>query len=280
MPLYSYSGRSIQGEALSGELEAAGEQQAATQLLNKGITPINIREVKPQLDLMLELNNWLGLGQPTLDELILFCRQMYTLNKAGVPLIRGITGLAETTRNAVLIKILLQIRRELESGRDLATAMANFPNTFPPLMISMVRIGEQTGNIDEAFLRLSSYLELDRDTRNRVKAALRYPTFVLIAISIAIVIVNIYVIPAFAGVFAGMKMELPWQTKALLATSDLFVAYWQQMGGRWRSPLCGPVTTSVPKRASIAGTDSNSICPSSVASSIVPSWPASRAPSR
>ena len=229
MPLFQYQGRSLEGKPVSAQIEANSPEQVANQLINRQITPIKIEEVAPQLDLMAEINVRLGLNQPTLDELILFCRQMYTLIKAGVPIIRGIVGLIETTRNEVLADILQQVRRELESGRDLSGSMANHPKVFSSLMVSMIRIGENTGNLDTAFLRLSEYLELDRDTRNRVKAALRYPSFVIIAITIALFIVNIFVIPAFAGVFEGMKMELPWQTKALISTSAFFVNYWQEM---------------------------------------------------
>jgi MSHA biogenesis protein MshG len=148
-----------------------------------------------------------------------------------VPIIRGLVGLADTTRNQVLKNTIEKMRQELEAGRDLSSSMNQHQKIFTPLMISMIRVGESTGQLDEAFLQLSLYLERDRDTRNQIKAALRYPSFVLVAISIAIVIVNIFVIPAFAGVFAGMKMELPWQTQALIGTSDFFVAYWKYMLG-------------------------------------------------
>jgi MSHA biogenesis protein MshG len=148
-----------------------------------------------------------------------------------VPIIRGLVGLADTTRNQVLKNTIEKMRQELEAGRDLSSSMNQHQKIFTPLMISMIRVGESTGQLDEAFLQLSLYLERDRDTRNQIKAALRYPSFVLVAISIAIVIVNIFVIPSFASVFAGMKMELPWQTQALIGTSDFFVAYWKYMLG-------------------------------------------------
>jgi MSHA biogenesis protein MshG len=231
MGTFRYKARSQRGDTVTGTVEASSADAVAGQLLNSGITPIDIRESLPKKDFLADLKKQLNSSNPDIDELILFCRQMYTLTKAGVPIIRGLVGLADTTRNQVLKNTIEKMRQELEAGRDLSSSMNQHQKIFTPLMISMIRVGESTGQLDEAFLQLSLYLERDRDTRNQIKAALRYPSFVLVAISIAIVIVNIFVIPAFAGVFAGMKMELPWQTQALIGTSDFFVAYWKYMLG-------------------------------------------------
>lgn len=227
MPRFQYKARNGRGDLVTGEVEATSADAVATQLFNSGITPVEIREFQAQPNLWEEIKRRLGTSAPTLDDLILYCRQMYTLTKAGVPLIRGITGLAETSRNPVLAEALRQIRSELESGRELSLAMSRFPSLFSPLMVSMVRVGENTGQLDAAFLQLSQYLELERDTRTRVKMALRYPTFVLVAIGIAIGIINVFVIPAFAQVFRGMHVELPWQTRLLIGTSEFFVHWWQ-----------------------------------------------------
>jgi MSHA biogenesis protein MshG len=226
MPTFAYKARNSRGDSVKGEIEAGTADAVAKQLLNSGITPIEIKEAQIKKSLFGDLNIDLGSSKPTLDDLILFCRQMYTLNKAGVPIIRGITGLAETTKNVALSDALKRILLELESGRELSTAMSQQGDIFSALMISMVRVGENTGKLDEGFLQLSQYLEVERDTRSRIKSALRYPTFVIVAISLAIGIVNVFVIPAFAQVFAGMKMELPWQTQALIGLSDFTVAYW------------------------------------------------------
>ncbi|MGE0080563.1 MAG: type II secretion system F family protein [Thiohalomonadaceae bacterium] len=229
MPQYSYRARNSLGELVQGTIEASSAEAVAAQLLNTGVTPIDIGEAQTRSDAFGTLRARFSQGTPSLDDLILFCRQMYTLTRAGVPIIRGITGLAETTRHPALAEVLKRIRIELEAGRELSTALAQFPHIFSSLVVSMVKVGENTGRLEEAFLQLARYLELERDTRNRVKTALRYPTFVLVAISIAIAVVNIFVIPAFANVFASMKTELPWQTRMLIATSDFFVAWWPAM---------------------------------------------------
>ncbi len=231
MPLFSFKARNGRGEALTGQIEAGSPDAVATQLMNSGLTPITIVEDRPTRDWVGELRQRFAGSKPSADDLILFCRQMFTLTRAGVPLVRGLSGLAESTSNPKLARLLVQIRIELEAGRELSFALGQYPAIFTPLMISMVRVGENTGRLDEAFLQLSKYLERDRETRNRVKEALRYPTIVMVAIVAAMAAVNILVIPKFAAVFQGMRLELPWQTRLLIGISDAFVAHWPLMLG-------------------------------------------------
>lgn len=231
MPQFQYKARNSRGDAVEGRLEAASADAVAAQLLNSGNTPVDIREVAERADVLEDLKRRLGASQPTLDDLILYCRQMYTLTRAGVPIVRAITGLAETSRNAVLGETLHEIRAELEAGRELSAAMAQYPAIFSPIMVSMVQVGESTGQLDEGFLRLAEHLEMEKDTRDRIKAAIRYPLFVVFAIGIAIAVINVWVIPAFAKVFQGMSVPLPWQTKLLIAVSDFTVEYWPVLLG-------------------------------------------------
>jgi MSHA biogenesis protein MshG len=113
----------------------------------------------------------------------------------------------------------------------LSSSLARHPHIFTSLFISMVRVGEETGRLDESFLRITQYLEREKETRERIKTALRYPVFVIIAIGIALAIINIWVIPVFAGLFEKAGVPLPWQTRVLLAISAFFVAWWPVMLG-------------------------------------------------
>ena len=229
MPIFQYTGRNNQGQAVDGNIDANSVDAVASQLLNTGITPINIspadNENKPKESSSLNFD-FSKNKKPTLDDLVLFSRQMYTLMHAGVPIIRSITGLADTTRNQLLKKALHQVRQELEGGHELSTALAQHPAIFSHLFISMVQVGENTGNLDDVFLQISGYLDREKETRNQIKAAMRYPSFVLIAITVAMFIINMWVIPTFAKVFSGFGAELPLATRILLGTSEFTVAYW------------------------------------------------------
>ena len=226
MPLFSYKGRNAGGALVNGQIDATSIDAVASQLFNIGITPIDITERKITTGINISLSDYYNRKAPNLDDLILFSRQMFTLMKAGVPMIKSISGLVQSTRNIKLVEALKDMMDNLESGRDLSTSLARHPSIFSPLYISMVRVGEETGRLEESFFRISEYLAREKETRERIKAALRYPTFVIIAISIAIAIINIWVIPAFADLFAKADVELPWQTKLLMGTSDFFVQYW------------------------------------------------------
>lgn len=223
MPTFKYKGRSGRGELIVGTIEAGSADAVASQLSTSGVTPIDIVQSTQGADPWHQLRAG---NKPKLTDLMMFSRQMYTLMKAGVPITRGMTGLIESTRNLRLVEALKDVRVNVESGRDVASSLARHPRIFTPLFISMVRVGETTGQLDDAFLRISQYLESEKDTRERIKTAVRYPVIVLVAIGIAIGIMNVLVIPQFAKLFEKSRLDLPWQTQAIVAVSEFSVAWW------------------------------------------------------
>ena len=230
MPVFSYKGRDERGALVEGRVDATTVDAVAVQLMNTGITPIDINQQEDdKADGSKSVLEFLRNRRPSLEDLILFSRQMYSLMRAGVPLGKAMTGLAQSTRNRQMVEAQRDILIDLESGRGLAGSLARHPGIFPTLYISMIRVGEESGRLDESFRRVALYLEREKETRERIKAALRYPIFVLIAIAVAIAIINIWVIPAFAKLFASAGATLPWQTRLLIATSDFFVAWWPLM---------------------------------------------------
>ncbi|MBY5938653.1 type II secretion system F family protein [Marinobacter nauticus] len=227
---FSYRGKDNRGVVQQGSLTAANPDAAASELMRRGITPLTIREQEDTSSALDKLNQLpLFRKAVTLDELIVFCRQMHALTKAGIPLIRTMRGLAETTRSPVLAEVLEDITNRLEGGTTMATAMQAHPKVFSELFIAMIHVGENTGMLDDSFKRLSEILELERDTKRRVKQALRYPTFVVIALLAALMVVNFLVIPRFASVFAKLGADLPFLTQVLVGTSNFLLGYWPLM---------------------------------------------------
>ncbi|PCJ49046.1 MAG: MSHA biogenesis protein MshG [Gammaproteobacteria bacterium] len=226
MTSFVFKGRNKQGAQVTGEREAGSENELAGMLMAEGIVPTSIKDSVTDSDQAIDWNELLkGKGKVTLDELIIFSRQMNSLMKAGVPMIQALRGLSTSSRNEFLKEGLEDVIRNLEGGLPLAAAMQTRSDIFDNLFMSMVHVGENTGQLDVAFKQLADYLEMERETRKRMKQAVRYPLMVLIAISIAIVVINIVVIPAFASFFAKFDAELPWQTRVLMATSEFFVQY-------------------------------------------------------
>lgn len=232
MPLYQYRGRNQRGEAVKGQVEANSPDAVATQLFNSGVTPIDINITKATQDIFATLSaRFGGGGKVDLVDLILFCRQMYTLMKAGVPIMQALRGLRESTQNPAFARVIQSIGEGLDTGLEFSTALKRHTGIFPPLFISMVQVGESTGSLEEVFQQLAGYLEREKDTRDRVKSALRYPMFVVLAMVIALVIINIFVVPAFSKVFASFRITLPLPTRVLIATSQFTITYWPYMLG-------------------------------------------------
>lgn len=229
MPFFAYTGRDPRGELVEGRMEGSDSGAVADQLLSTGITPVDIR-----------LSSAGGPGgaavsavlrkrfaQPvTLTDLMLFSRQMYTLLKAGVPIMRALAGLEESMINPTFKTVLADLRKSLDSGRELSAAMRRHPEVFSSFYINLVRVGEGTGMLEDVFLRLYEHLEFEKEIRERIKSAMRYPMFVVAAMLIALIVINIVVIPAFAKLFQGFNAQLPLMTRILIGASDFTLQFW------------------------------------------------------
>jgi len=228
MPVFQYRGRNLRGEVVKGRVEGSSADAVATQLFNSGVTPIDIGATRAD-DVFSAFTSFKGRltgGRISLVDLALFSRQMYTLLRAGVPLMQALRGLRDSTQNPALSVVIASIGDNLDQGLDLSTALRRHPHVFSPLFVAMVQMGETTGNLAEVFQQMAEYLERDKDTRDRIKAATRYPMFVVIAMVVAMFILNLFVIPAFARIYSSFRIELPWATKLLIATSNFTLQYW------------------------------------------------------
>ena len=243
MAVFAWRGRNARGESVQGELEALSEGGVADQLIAMGVAPVHIAVAKAPNEA--SANDWLARlnRQPiVVEDILVFSRQMYTLNKAGVPILRAFAGLQASATKPAMVDMLKDIRASLDQGRELSAAMGRHLEHFGSFYISMIRVGEMTGRLTEVFLRLNEHLEFERDVRERIKQAMRYPVFVMIAMAIAVVILNIFVIPVFAKVFAGFNAELPIITRGLLAFSAWMITWWPLL-------IAGAVGATVALRA-------------------------------
>lgn len=231
MAAFRFTGRDAQGQKVSGVRQAASAEALAGELLAERITPLTIEAqteagAGDAADALRQLKRLLGRERVLLEELIIFCRQMHSLSKAGVPILRAMGGLADSTRNAYFAEVLRAVRADLEAGNGLGVALSGHPKVFSPLFISMVSVGENTGQLDLAFKQLAGYLDMERETRKRIGQATRYPLFVLLAMGVALVVINLLVIPAFSKVFAQFKSELPLPTRILIGFSEFTQQWW------------------------------------------------------
>ncbi len=228
MPIYEYKARRSNGDAVVGTLEANSVEAIADRLQSQGLIPVDISEQKDTSgDIGEVLKELFRSKNVATSELVMFSRQMYSLTKAGVPLNRSIIGLIETSHSIPLKEALRDILDGLTSGNDLATCFSRHPHIFNDFYVSLIHVGENSGNLEESFNRLSHYLELEEENRNRVKSAMRYPIIVLSILVAAFSFINWFVIPRLAQLFRALSEDqLPIFTRILIGTSDFFVNYW------------------------------------------------------
>lgn len=226
MPAFSYKARNARGELQTGRMEGASTEAVADELLRTGLTPVQIAAAAQRAELGAGLLGSLLAERVAPIDLMLFCRQMASMLKAGVPILRALSTLAESSAKAVFSGVLKDVRDGLAAGRELSACLNKHPRVFGPFFVNMVRVGEATGRLEEIFMRLFRQLEFDKEMRDRVKSALRYPSFVVIALGVALFVINLLVIPAFAKVYKGAKAELPIVTKILIGFSEWTVHYW------------------------------------------------------
>lgn len=225
MPQYTYQGRDKDGHAKTGTRTAASIDSLNNELLKEGIFAIRITEAMQTISWRDTLQNWLQKDSLHRDELAIFSRQMKLLHQAGVPMVTALKQLAEHTHSKRLELALLGVSEQLEKGTSLANAMQQYPTIFTPLIVNIIRIGENTGQLDKSFEHVHRYLEFEASNIKQIKTAFRYPTFVLISMLAAIIILNIFVIPSFGKFYSNLSVALPWQTQLLIGMSNIVMHY-------------------------------------------------------
>ena len=212
---------------MHGTIESPNPQAVATWMISAGIAPISIEvhgdQLKGQPQWVRALQ---GGGKVRLIDLLMFTQQIGTMVKAGVPMLQALAGIQKSTANKTLVDVIRDIRADLDKGVELSNALARHPKVFDDYYVSMVRVGETSGQLEEIFKSLFRQLEFDKYMQQKIKGAFRYPSFVLTAISIAIAILTIFVVPVFAKLFSTMKIDLPVFTRILIGISNFAVGYW------------------------------------------------------
>lgn len=239
MPLFDYSARDRSGGLVKGQIEAPNQGAAAQALVKRNVIPLKILAAKGKAatsansanggavsaGLSIDVQD-LFIPAVGLEDLVIFSRQMYSLMKSGIPILRAVKGLSDTTSSRRMKVTLEDVSGQLERGRTFSSALNQHPKIFNQLYVSIIHVGENTGKLDDACLQLAEYLEREQETRKQIKSATRYPMFVMIAIVMALVVMNIAVIPKFAGMFEKFGAELPLMTRILLSMSEFFIEKW------------------------------------------------------
>ena len=216
---FAWEGKNKAGKVVRGDIRAASESVANAALRRQGI---NVTKLKKQKG---------ASGKVTDKDITLFARQLATMVKSGVPLLQSFDIVGKGTNNPALAKLLYDIKADVETGSNLATAFRKYPMYFDPLFCNLVEAGEQAGILDSLLDRLATYKEKTQAIKAKIKGALFYPVSIIVVAFIITAVIMIFVVPAFKGVFASFGGELPAPTQIVIAISDGFVANWHIIFG-------------------------------------------------
>ena len=220
---YAYTGRDAAGKLVKGRLDAASESVVALRLQGMGLSPVSITEASDGTGLQREISIPGFTKRVKLKDLAVMSRQMATMIGSGLSLLRTLNILAEQTESKPLAKVLGTVRNEVEAGTSTSDAFAKHPDTFPPLMINMVRAGESGGFLDRALDSIAENFEKEVKLRGTIKSAMTYPVIVLIMSLVSVAAMLIFIVPVFKNMFEQLGGQLPLPTMMLVYLSESMV---------------------------------------------------------
>ena len=243
MPVFEYRGLTPAGKQVKGLLEAESSRSLRQQLKRSGVFLTDVLaeresgaprkqngtagvQSRPALGSREVQLGKLLRGRVTSDDLAIFTRQLSTLLHAGVTLVDALTALVDQTEKERLKRIVSDVKTRVNEGSSLADALAQQGKTFASLYINMVRAGEASGALDAVLARLADFTEGQAKLRQKVLGTLIYPVIMTIIGSGILALLMTVVVPKVTKIFDDMKVNLPWTTKLLIASSNFLQNYW------------------------------------------------------
>ncbi len=211
---------------MQGVIDADSENVVVDKLEKMGFTPIMISQAKGEVSLYPFQHLW---GRVPFVDLNLFTRLLFTLSKAGLPLLVSLNSIKAQIENSVLKVVIGEVARDIEGGVKLSTALEQHPHIFNVLYVNMVKAGEVSGRLVEILERLMTLGEYEETTRLRIKAAMRYPLIVIGILVIGFLVLTTLIIPRFETLYAKHTTELPFPTKILLGLNYALTHFWWAM---------------------------------------------------
>lgn len=212
---FSYEGiNRANNQKVKGEIIAKTEQEARDKLQRKGVKVVALTKMKRARNKRISA-----------ADVTLFARQLATMMKAGLPLLQAFDIVAKGHNNASMTRLLLTIRSDIEQGTSLGDSFAKHPKYFSKLFCNLVSAGEMGGVLDSLLDKLATYMEKTQAIKKKVKGALMYPAIVMVVAIALIMLMMMFVLPAFKKIYEGIGAKLPWLTEQLMAMSDFMVQY-------------------------------------------------------
>lgn len=217
---FRYKAKNPQGEIMTGYVQAASQESAMKILLQNALQPIEV--VLPK-----SITDYFRFGRKvSLKDKAMLARQLSTMINAGLPLVQSLSILVKQAQNKRMHEVLSSMLHDIEAGYSFSTALSKYPDVFNRIFVNAVRAGEATGKLEEVLLQLADTLEKDQNLSAKIKGALFYPAFILIAMIGVATFMMIKVIPTLTGIFKEAGADLPVATRMLIWTSDFMIQRW------------------------------------------------------
>lgn len=221
--VWTYKARGRSGEPVTGEIEGETREQVSEVISEQGLIPTIVKRRPDRISFAAILGSF---GSANREKLIIFTKELKTLYRAGIPLLRALTIIERSGRQLGMTNELAGIRSDLQAGLTLSRALARYPKTFPPIYISSIAAGEASGTMDEVLDQLAALIEKELALTRQIKSAVRYPAMVIGVIACALVILMTFVIPRFADIYGRYGAALPLPTQIVVGASRFFAGYW------------------------------------------------------
>ncbi len=218
MALYAYKAINPSGRTVLGRLDAINLVDLEMRLKRMELDFVNGNTVKE--------SNLLGQGKVPRREIINFCFHLEQLARAGVPIIEGLTDLRDSLETPRFREVLAGMVESIEGGKTLSQAMDEYPRVFDEVFTSLIRAGEETGNLSDVLKSLNESLKWQDELAAQTKKLIMYPAFMGLVVIGVVFFMMIYLVPKMVGFINNMGQQIPLQTKILIATSNFFVNYW------------------------------------------------------
>jgi type IV pilus assembly protein PilC len=226
VPLYFYTAKNLKGESRSGAMEVKDKHTLARTLRKEGYILISARSEKDRsgkkaLDIYIPF-----LSRVSLVDKIIFARNMRVMIGAGVSLPRSLEILTNQTENRKFKKIIADLKEKIIQGKSFSQALADYPGIFSELFVSMIKVGEESGTLENVLGVLSDQMDKNHQIISKIRGAMIYPLVILLAMLGIGVVMMIVVVPKLSKVFSDLKIELPLTTRFVIASSNFLLEFW------------------------------------------------------
>ena len=221
---FTFRAKDQNGAVREGIIEAVSEQNAIEALQKNNLIPVSVEQEKRVPQIIKDLKRaWEGATQ---KELAVFFRQLATLIEAKVPITQSLSAIGEQTGNRYMKIIIKEISDDVQEGMPLSESLAKHPDIFPPLISSIVKAGEVSGNLQQAVLFVADSIEKNYQLTSKIRGALLYPAFVIaVAVIIGFIVVTV-ILPKLTGIIKDMGVAVPWYTKVIMWVGDFMSDFW------------------------------------------------------